>query len=123
MIILKQFHFDAAHQLGANVPGDHKYARVHGHSFDVELQFKGIPDEATGWICDFAEIDGLIAKIQGQLDHQYLNDIEGLERPTLERIAIWIWDQVAAHQPMLHQVKIMRGSCREGCIYTGPNAT
>lgn len=120
MIILKQFHFDAAHQLGENVPGGHKYGRIHGHSFDVELQFKGAPDETTGWICDFAEIDGLISTLQAQLDHQYLNEIEGLQRPTLERIAIWVWDKVASAQPLLHQVKVTRGSCREGCIYNGP---
>lgn len=120
MIILKQFHFDAAHQLGGNVPEGHKYGRVHGHSFEVELQFSGTPQADTGWICDFAEIDALIAAIQEQLDHQYLNDVEGLEQPTLERIAIWVWEKVAAQQPLLHQVKVMRGSCREGCIYTGP---
>lgn len=121
MIILKQFHFDAAHQLASNVPSGHKYGRVHGHSFDVELQFKGTPDLKSGWICDFAEIDTHIAALQDQLDHQFLNDIEGLEHPTLEHIAIWVWNKVTAAQPLLHQVKITRGSCREGCIYNGPS--
>jgi len=120
MIIFKQFHFDAAHQLGENVPEGHKYARVHGHSFDVELQFKGEPADDTGWICDFAEIDATIAGVQGQLDHHYLNEIDGLDRPTLERIAMWIWQRVIVQQPLLHQVRVTRGSCREGCIYTGP---
>jgi len=119
MIIFKQFHFDAAHHLGANVATGHKYGKLHGHSFDVELQFKGTPADETGWICDFAEIDALITSLQTQLDHQYLNEIEGLEQPTLERIASWIWQQVRKAQPQLFQVKVTRGSCREGCIYQG----
>lgn len=120
MQILKQFQFDAAHQLGANVPEGHKYGRLHGHSFDVELRFSGTPNPETGWICDFAEIDVVIAHIRQQLDHQYLNDIEGLATPTLEHICMWIWEKVSPRLPQLSEVKVLRGSCQEGCIYAGP---
>ncbi|MEO0411862.1 MAG: 6-carboxytetrahydropterin synthase [Pseudomonadota bacterium] len=122
MLLIKQFQFDAAHQLAANVPDSHKYSRLHGHSFDVELQFSGEPDAQTGWVCDFAEIDVVIADIRGALDHQYLNEIDGLTVPTLEHICMWIWQKTHPRLPLLSQVKVLRGSCQEGCIYTGPVA-
>ncbi|MEM1019026.1 MAG: 6-carboxytetrahydropterin synthase [Pseudomonadota bacterium] len=120
MHIFKEFHFDAAHQLGANVAAGHKYGRVHGHSFRAQLRFSGEPAPETGWICDFADIDTAIADIQAALDHQYLNEIPGLEQPTLERLCIWIWTQVEKTLPALSQVTVWRGTQKEGCIYTGP---
>lgn len=117
--ITKSFTFDAAHQLAANVTPDHLYAGLHGHSFDVELAFTGAPDPQTGWIRDFAEVQAILDAIRASLDHRYLNDIEGLERPTLERIAVWIWDRVKLSLPELCRVTVQRKSCREACTYTG----
>lgn len=119
MQIFKSFTFDAAHHLADNVSAGHKYARLHGHSFDVEMTFEGTPDAQTGWIRDFAEIDAMLGTLRDQLDHNYLNDIEGLERPTLERVAIWLWERTKPTLPELVEVRITRGSCREGCIYRG----
>jgi 6-pyruvoyltetrahydropterin/6-carboxytetrahydropterin synthase len=117
--ISKSFSFDAAHQLASNVEAGHRYARVHGHSFAVTLAFSGTPDPATGWIRDFAEIDAFVQTLRSRLDHHYLNDIEGLEQPTLERLAVWIWDQTKPSLPELMRVSLQRGSCGEGCIYSG----
>lgn len=119
--ISKSFSFDAAHQLAANVPAGHHYAGLHGHSFDVTLSFGGAVNRETGWIRDFAEIDTLIGDLRQSLDHRYLNDVAGLERPTLEAIALWIWQRVAPRAPELRQVEVRRDSCREACRYMGPN--
>lgn len=117
--ITKAFVFDAAHQLAANVAADHRYAGIHGHSFAVTLAFAGVPDERTGWIRDFAEIDAIVQAVRARLDHSYLNQIDGLERPTLERIAAWIWQAIKPQLPDLVRVSIVRGSCGEGCTFTG----
>lgn len=120
--ISKSFVFDAAHQLGANVGPGHRYGNLHGHSFSVELGMTGDPDPQTGWIRDFAELEAAAEGLRARLDHKYLNEIEGLERPTLERIATWIWDRLKPDFPELSRVAISRGSCREACVYTGPRS-
>jgi 6-pyruvoyltetrahydropterin/6-carboxytetrahydropterin synthase len=120
MDIFKSFTFEAAHHLAPNVAPDHRYARLHGHSFSAEVYLSGEPDPTTGWIVDFAEIDTAIAALKGELDHGYLNDLEGLDHPTLENIATWVWDRLAPQFPALSKIVIRRGSCGEGCIYTGP---
>jgi 6-pyruvoyltetrahydropterin/6-carboxytetrahydropterin synthase len=117
--ITKSFLFDAAHQLAANVSPEHRYAGIHGHSFAVTLVFAGEPDPQTGWIRDFAEIDAVAQTVRARLDHSYLNQIAGLDRPTLERIAQWIWQQVKGPLPELTRVTVSRGSCGEGCTFSG----
>lgn len=115
--IFKEFTFEAAHQLGANVGPGHRYANVHGHSFKVEVYLRGEPDDLTGWICDLAEVEAALAPIHDALDHRYLNDVEGLELPTLENITRWIARRVQSALPALHRVTVRRGSCGEGCTY------
>ncbi len=117
--IFKEFTFEAAHQLAANVDPGHPYANLHGHSFKVEVFLRGEPDPETGWIVDLAEVEQALAPVREQLDHHYLNVIDGLERPTLENIARWIWDQVAPRIPALHRVVVRRGAGNEGCVYQG----
>ncbi len=116
--IFKTFSFDAAHTLAGNVPEGHPYSRMHGHSFQVEVTLRGKPDPATGWIADLAEVDHLLTGVKSKLDHQFLNDIEGLQPPTLENLARWIH---AALQPSLAgiaKIVVRRGSAGEGCVYT-----
>jgi 6-pyruvoyltetrahydropterin/6-carboxytetrahydropterin synthase len=115
--IFKEFTFDAAHQLAANVPPGHIYGDLHGHSFKVEVFLRGTPDPETGWIADFAELDAVIRPVRERLDHNYLNEIEGLETPTLENISRWIWERLKPGIPQLHRVVIRRGSCGEGCVF------
>ena len=119
MDIFKSFTFEAAHHLAPNVAPDHKYARLHGHSFSAEVYLSGEPDPKTGWIVDFAEIDSAIAGLKAELDHGYLNDLDGLDHPTLENIALWIWTRLEDKFPSLSKIVIRRGSCGEGCIYQG----
>ena len=121
MEIFKQFNFDAAHQLACNVPSGHKYEQVHGHSFSVDVFIKGVPDPEKYWVVDFDELDQSVRKIHEALDHKYLNDIDGLEVPTLERICEWIWDRLYIDYPGISRVIVKRGTIGEGCIYEGPS--
>lgn len=117
MEIYKEFHFEAAHRL-PNVPDGHKCARLHGHSFHVRLVLSGEIGETSGWVMDFADLKECFAPLHDQLDHRYLNDIPGLENPTSEVIARWIWERLKPDLPPLSSVEI-RETCTSGCIYRG----
>jgi len=116
--IYKEFTFEAAHHLGANVEAGHRYGRLHGHSFHVRVTLAGEPDPETGWVADFEAVDRALAPIRDQLDHNYLNDIDGLERPTLETIAKWIFDRVEDGGVRPTAVDVRRGTCGEGCRFS-----
>ena len=118
MDIFKAFTLEAAHRL-PNVPEGHKCARLHGHSFLVELHVSGPLDPHMGWVMDFADVKRAFQPIYDQLDHHYLNDIPGLDNPTSERLAEWIWDQLKPALPLLSSV-VVHETCTSGCRYTGP---
>ncbi len=117
MDIFKEFTFEAAHFL-PNVPADHKCRRLHGHSFQVSVFVSGPVDDNIGWVMDFADIKQVVAPIIDQLDHYCLNDIEGLENPTSESIARWLWQRITPGLPQLSQITV-RETCNSGCIYRG----
>ncbi len=117
MEIYKEFHFEAAHRL-PNVPEGHKCARLHGHSFHVRLSLEGPIGDDSGWVMDFGEVKQHFAPLHDELDHHYLNDIPGLENPTSENIARWIWNRLKPGLPQLCAVEI-RETCTSGCIYRG----
>jgi 6-pyruvoyltetrahydropterin/6-carboxytetrahydropterin synthase len=118
MDIFKIFRIEAAHRL-TGVPATHKCARLHGHSFCIEVHLSGDPDAATGWIMDFADVKVAFAPIYNQLDHNYLNDIAGLENPTSERLAQWIWAALKPRLPLLSRL-VVHETCTAGCVYSGP---
>lgn len=118
MDIFKRFHIEAAHRL-PNVPEGHKCARLHGHSFLVEIHVSGEPGPHTGWIMDFTDIKRAFQPIHDQLDHHYLNEVPGLENPTSENLARWIWDQLVPALPQLSRV-VVHETCTSGCVYRGP---
>jgi 6-pyruvoyltetrahydropterin/6-carboxytetrahydropterin synthase len=113
--IFKTFTFDAAHHLAANVPAGHAYARMHGHSFTVEVYLQGEIDPHKGWIVDLAALDRLLENLHARLDHHTLNDIPGLETPTLERLCQWLWAEIAPVFPQLAKIRVARGTRGEGC--------
>jgi 6-pyruvoyltetrahydropterin/6-carboxytetrahydropterin synthase len=117
MEIFKEFTFEAAHRL-PNLPPSHKCSRLHGHSFRAEIHVSGPVDPDLGWIVDFAEIKTVFRPFYDQLDHNYLNEIEGLENPTSEVLARWIWEKVQPGLPGLSRV-VVRETCTSGCVYTG----
>lgn len=113
------FTFEAAHELAANVaatPG-HAYSRLHGHSFAVILTLRAASLGARGWIVDFADLRALADSIKSELDHRLLNEIGGLERPTLENIARWIFDRAAAKAPQIVRVDVARPTLNESVAY------
>ena len=119
MDIFKSFTIEAAHWL-PNVPPGHKCARLHGHSFRVELHVSGEPGADTGWVMDFADIKAAFRPLYEQLDHHCLNEVPGLENPTSERLAVWIWDRLRPALPALSAV-VVHETCTSGCRYTGPS--
>ena len=117
MEIYKAFTIEAAHRL-PNLPEDHKCSRLHGHSFRIEIHVSGDVDETTGWVIDFADISAAFKPLFEQLDHHYLNDIEGLENPTSENLAKWVWNKLKADLPLLSSV-VIQETCTAGCVYRG----
>lgn len=118
--LVREFRFEAAHFL-PNVPPEHKCRRVHGHSFRGEIVVKGPIDPATGWLMDFAELKRAVDPVVDLLDHYLLNDIEGLENPTSELLAVWVWDKLAPSVPQIHRITIEE-TCTSRCHYHGPSA-
>lgn len=117
MEIFKEFTFEAAHRL-PNLPSDHKCSRLHGHSFRCEVRVSGEVGRDTGWIVDYAEIKTAFAPLHEQLDHRFLNEVEGLSNPTSELIARWIWDRLKPSLPGLSAI-VLRETCTAGSIYRG----
>ena len=118
MDLFKAFTLEAAHRL-PHVPDGHKCARLHGHSFRIEVHVEGEVDPHTGWVMDFADIKRAFQPLYDQLDHHYLNDIEGLENPTSEVLARWIWDRLKPQLPLLSEI-LVQETCTSGCRYRGP---
>jgi 6-pyruvoyltetrahydropterin/6-carboxytetrahydropterin synthase len=117
MIIYKEFSFEAAHRL-PNVPEGHKCGRLHGHSFRVSVFVDGPIQQPTGWVMDFADIKIAFKPILDRLDHYYLNEIPGLENPTSEQLAIWIWNELKPKLPALVRIRVCE-TCTSGCEYSG----
>jgi 6-pyruvoyltetrahydropterin/6-carboxytetrahydropterin synthase len=117
MDIFKVFQVEAAHHL-PNVPEDHKCRRLHGHSFIIEIHVSGPVGHDTGWVMDFADLKNSFEPLYEQLDHNYLNEIEGLENPTSENLAKWIWQQLKPSLELLTKV-IVKETCNSGCVYIG----
>jgi 6-pyruvoyltetrahydropterin/6-carboxytetrahydropterin synthase len=103
--LTKDFRFEAAHTL-PSLPEDHKCRQMHGHSFKVEISIEGEVDPAIGWIYDHKLISNAMNPLLEQLDHAYLNDIEGLESPTIEIMAGWFWKKLAPQLPGLAEIVI-----------------
>lgn len=117
MEIFKEFSFEAAHLL-PHAPEGHKCGRLHGHSFRVEVHIDGPVGETSGWVRDFADLAAAAEPVIEQLDHRYLNEIDGLENPTSEVLAMWLWDHLAGPLPELSSI-VVRETCTSGCVFTG----
>jgi 6-pyruvoyltetrahydropterin/6-carboxytetrahydropterin synthase len=117
MEIIREFTFEAAHLL-PNVPLNHKCRRLHGHSYRVEVYLRGPIDVDMGWVTDFADIKTAFQPVHDQLDHRYLNDIDGLSNPTSENLARWIWQKLRPSLTNLSKI-VVRETCTTGCIYSG----
>ena len=117
MDVFRVFQIEAAHYL-PNVPDGHKCARMHGHSFRIEIHVTGTPGETSGWVMDFADLRVAFQPFYDQLDHHCLNEIDGLENPTSENLARWIWQRLKPGLAGLTKVCVQE-TCNAGCIYYG----
>jgi 6-pyruvoyltetrahydropterin/6-carboxytetrahydropterin synthase len=115
--LVHEFRFEAAHRL-PRVPAGHKCQRLHGHSFKVELAVEGPVDPETGWFIDFDELYQAWKPLHDVLDHNYLNEVEGLENPTSEILSKWIWDRLRPQIPSLRRVTLFE-TCDARCEYEG----
>lgn len=115
--LFKDFQFEAAHYLPC-VPAGHKCGRLHGHSFTVRLEITGKVDPQVGWVMDFADLKKVFKPTLDSLDHHYLNEIPGLDNPTSEVLAQWIWNKTKPQLPLLSAVYI-KETCTAGCVYRG----
>lgn len=112
----RSYRFEAAHFL-PKVPPGHKCARMHGHSYQIEVAIEGEVDSERGWLIDFADIDEHVQPLVRQLDHQVLNEIDGLVNPTCELLAAWLWQRLAA-LPGLAEVCVSETPTSR-CVYRG----
>ncbi len=118
--LVKSFHFEAAHSLPL-VPAGHPCARIHGHSYRIEVVVRGELDPEFGWVLDYGQISEVLKPIiDKELDHRLLNEIPGLENPTSELLARWLWQRVAARVPQLARITIAE-TCSSTCHYDGPS--
>jgi 6-pyruvoyltetrahydropterin/6-carboxytetrahydropterin synthase len=115
--LVRSFDFEAAQAL-PGFPEGHKCRGVHGHSFRVEVSVTGRVDPATGILYDHARITEAMKPLLARLDHAFLNDIPGLETPTIELLAKWLWDRLAPGLPGLSEIKIWE-TPRAWCVYRG----
>lgn len=115
--VFREFTFDAAHRL-ENLPAGHKCARVHGHTYRLKVFATGPIDASIGWIVDFAELKAKVTAVLEPLDHHLLNEVPGLEQPTTERIAVWIWDALKPELPELCKIELWENA-NSGCVYEG----
>jgi 6-pyruvoyltetrahydropterin/6-carboxytetrahydropterin synthase len=118
--IFREFYFEAAHALyDPEAPAGGKYAHLHGHSFRVRVTLRGEPDAEEQWVMDLGRLGRRLGELRERLDHSFLNDLDGLGKPTLENIALYIWRDLSGFAPGLCEVGVFRDSCFEGCVYRG----
>lgn len=91
---------------------------MHGHSFRIDVIVAGQVDESKGYLLDFGEIKAVVEPLIAQLDHYCLNDVEGLENPTSEVLAKWLWDRIKPKLPLLEQIDVHE-TCTSRCEYQG----
>ena len=118
--IFREFYFEAAHALyDPEHPTGGKYRNLHGHSFRVRVTLRGAPTAEDEWVMDLGKLGRRLGELRERLDHSFLNDLEGLGKPTLENLSVYIWQDLLPFAPGLTEVGVFRDSCFEGCVYRG----
>jgi 6-pyruvoyltetrahydropterin/6-carboxytetrahydropterin synthase len=116
--IYQEFSFDAAHRF-PSAPEGHRNHGLHGHSFTARVVLEGAVDPRTGFIADLGDVEARCNALRAELDHKFLNEVDGLANPSLENIAMWIWGRLKRELPAVARVEVRRDSCRHGCVYSG----
>lgn len=116
--LCREYRFEAAHQL-PKVPAGHRCARLHGHSYKIEIFITGPTDEESGWLIDFYDLDRAVQPVVDALDHRLLNELPGLDNPTCERLCGWLWQRLASELPQLSAITVWE-TIDSRCTYRGP---
>ena len=111
----QQFQIESARFL-PNLPPEHPCSRMHGHSFKIILTLKGPLHPKLGWVCDYHEIEKVTKPILQELDHQTLNNVPGLENPTSEKLAVWLYEKIRVKLPLLTRISVQETASTE-CSY------
>jgi 6-pyruvoyltetrahydropterin/6-carboxytetrahydropterin synthase len=113
----RTYRFEAAHSL-PKVPPGHKCARMHGHSYVIDVAVEGELDRDLGWLLDFGDLDAKVTPLIDTLDHRVLNEIECLANPTSELLAVWMWDRIKPNLPQLVELTVSETPSSR-CVYRG----
>ena len=117
MKIFKKYFFETAHYM-PNFPDDHKFSKIHGHSYELIIYLEGKYETKNGWIMNYEDIDKYVNPLLKKIDHNLMNHIKGLENPTSENIAKWFWVNLKIDLVDLVRVEVNRPRIG-GCIYEG----
>jgi 6-pyruvoyltetrahydropterin/6-carboxytetrahydropterin synthase len=117
MILYKQFTFDSAHFL-PNLPDGHPCKELHGHTYHLTVFVEGEILKEKGWVLDFKDLKRAVKPVIEQIDHKLLNNIDGLQNPTSELMAIWLWNRIKPHLPELKRIEL-KETPTSGVIYEG----
>ena len=117
MILYKEFTFDSAHFLPL-VPAGHKCSGMHGHTYRLTVFASGEVQPDTGWVLDYHDLKKAVEPVIGQVDHRLLNEVPGLDNPTSEVLAAWLWDRIKPHLPLLSRIEL-KETPSSGVIYEG----
>lgn len=112
ILVSRRYEFQSAHRLPRTLP-EHKCHRVHGHTYSAEIEVSGRIGHVSGWLIDFGVIDNAWARTCGHLDHQYLNELDGLENPTSENLAVYIWRRIDSYIGGLAGIELHRVTVKE----------
>jgi 6-pyruvoyltetrahydropterin/6-carboxytetrahydropterin synthase len=117
MTIFKEFTFDSAHYL-PNVPEWHKCRGIHGHTYRLVVVLEGPLDAELGWVADFGHVKNIVSETVDVIDHKLLNEIPGLQNPTCELLAVWIWNKIKVDLPQLKRIELHE-TPTSGVVYEG----
>ncbi len=121
LTIYHAFGFESARRL-PKLPASHICSRLHGNTFRLKVGVTGPLRESEGWIMDFAEVAAVVRPVLDEIDHCLLNEVPGLENPTTEMIAIWLWERISTRLQGLSEIEL-RENDTTGCVYRGPGGT
>ena len=119
MKIFRTYIFHSARYI-PTLDENHPCSKMHGHTFKMAVEINGPIDKKIGFVMDFYDIDKIVNNhIIKFIDHKILNEIDGLSNPSSEYLAIWIWEKLKPHLPLLSTITISEEH-GTGMIYKGP---
>lgn len=110
----QQFFFEAAHTLDREIDAISS-KRIHGHTYHAEVSVQGPRNPHTGMVVDIALLRREIERIRSMLDHAFLDEVEGVDKPTLENLSAFIANHFANFEPPISSVRVWREASGDSC--------